>query len=409
MDASSPAVQTSQSTTVKSATAVVVYPILLALSFCHLLNDMIQSLLPAIYPILKSSFHLTFQQVGMITLTNQITASLLQPVVGQYTDRHPKPFSLAFGMCFTLGGLLWLSQASSYPQILCAAAMVGIGSSIFHPESSRMARSASGGQHGLAQSLFQVGGNAGTAIGPLLAAYVILPHGQGSISWFGAAAILGISLLFWVGKWYSNYLRTRVTRAKSETQSHLPKSKVQLAIGVLVLLVFSKYFYLSSLTNYFTFYLIKHFGISVQDAQVHLFIFLAAVAVGTLAGGPIGDRIGRKYVIWISILGVLPFSLMLPYANLFWTGVLSAIIGVILASAFSAILVYAQELMPGKVGTVAGLFFGLAFGLAGIAAAVLGKFADVAGIETVYRFCAFLPALGILTVFLPNLHHKSES
>ncbi len=397
-----------QSTSVKDQTTQVVMPILLSLSLCHLLNDMIQSLLPAIYPILKQSFQLNFEQIGLITFTNQLTASLLQPVVGWYTDRHPKPFSLACGMCSTLCGLLWLSQATAYWQILCAAALVGIGSSIFHPESSRMARSASGGRHGLAQSLFQVGGNAGTAIGPLLAAYIILPQGQGSIAWFCCAALLAISMLIWVGRWFSEHLRAQKAK-KPIVDSHLPRRKVMIAIAVLITLVFSKYIYLSSIVNFYTFYLMHHFGVSVQNAQIHLFVFLAAVAAGTFAGGPIGDRIGRKYVIWISILGVLPFTMMLPYADLTWTGILSAIIGMVLASAFSAIIVYAQELLPGKVGTVAGLFFGLAFGLAGLAAAVIGNFADIYGIEAVYRCLAFLPALGILTILLPDLHQRKAN
>lgn len=399
----------SQSAAIKETPppSTVVMPILLGLSLCHLLNDMIQSLLPAIYPMVKDSFHLTFGQIGMITLTYQITASLLQPMVGHYTDKHPRPFSLAIGMCFTCLGLFWLSRASLYPELLSAAATVGIGSSIFHPESSRMARSASGGQHGLAQSLFQVGGNAGTAIGPLLAAYVILPRGQGSIALFCAAAMLAIAMLVAIGFWYAQRLRERANQPKRAlADPGVPHNKVVLALAVLVMLVFSKYFYLSSLTNFYTFYLMKHFSISIQDAQVHLFIFLAAVAAGTFAGGPIGDRVGRKFVIWVSILGVLPFSLMMPYADLMWTSVLSAVIGLILASAFSAILVYAQELVPGKVGTIAGLFFGLAFGLGGIAAALLGKWADSIGIEAVYRYCAFLPALGILTVFLPDLRRK---
>lgn len=398
-----------QSATIKGPTPapVVVLPILIGLSMCHLLNDMIQSLLPAIYPLLKDSFRLNFAQIGMITLVFQVTASLLQPLVGHYTDRNPRPFSLAIGMSFTLIGLFWLSRATVYPELLAAAATVGIGSSIFHPESSRMARSASGGQHGFAQSLFQVGGNAGSAMGPLLAAYIILPNGQGSIVWFCSAAVIAIAMLIGIGRWYATHLRTRVAKPKTAHQSDLPHRTIAISLAVLVMLVFSKYIYLSSITNYYTFYLMKHFSISVQDAQIHLFAFLAAVAVGTFAGGPIGDRIGRKYVIWASILGVLPFTLVLPYANLMWTGVLSTIIGVILASAFSAILVYAQELVPGRVGTISGLFFGLAFGLAGVAAAVLGNIADVVGIEAVYRACAFLPALGILTVFLPNLHHKA--
>jgi MFS transporter, FSR family, fosmidomycin resistance protein len=383
--------------------AKAVFPILAAISFCHLLNDLVQSLIAAVYPMLKSSFHLDFGQIGLITLTFQVTASLLQPVVGLYTDRYPKPYSLPIGMTFTLVGLIMLSIAPSFGAILLAAALVGMGSAVFHPESSRVARMASGGQHGFAQSLFQVGGNAGSSLGPLLAAFIVLPYGQSSIAWFSVFAVLGIVLLTYIGTWYKNHALSKVQSKNSGAQVGISNQRVALSMGVLVALVFSKYFYLASLTSYFTFYLIQKFSISVQAAQLHLFLFLGAVAAGTMIGGPIGDRIGRKYVIWCSILGVLPFTLLLPHANLFWTGVLSVIIGIILASAFSAILVYAQELVPGKVGMVSGLFFGLAFGMGGIGAAVLGKLADMTSISFVYQVCAFLPAIGLLTAFLPNI------
>ncbi len=376
-----------------------------ALSFCHLLNDMMQSLLPAMYPILKSGLRLDFGQIGLVTFVYQITASLLQPLVGLYADRRPMPYALACGMGFTLTGLVLLSVASSFPVLLLAAATIGLGSSVFHPESSRVARMASGGRHGFAQSVFQVGGNAGSAIGPLAAAFIVLPNGQGSVAWFALAALLGIMLLTKIGGWYARQTVRLAALRKSahHTLVELPRRKVAGAITVLVLLIFSKYFYMASLTSYYTFYLIERFDVSVGNAQVLLFVFLAAVAVGTLAGGHIGDRIGRKYVIWFSILGVLPFTLVLPHANLFWTAVLTVPIGLILASAFSAILVYAQELLPGKVGTISGLFFGLAFGMGGLGAAVLGHVADVSGIEFVYRMCAFLPLLGVLAAFLPRI------
>lgn len=385
-----------------------VFRVLAALSFCHLLNDMVQSLLPALYPILKDSFHLTFGEIGLITLTFQVTASLLQPVVGYYTDRQPQPYSLAFGMGVTLAGLLLLSVAWNLGLLLIAAGLVGLGSSVFHPESSRVARVASGGQHGLAQSLFQVGGNAGSAIGPLLAAFIVLPRGQASVAWFSVAALLGIGLLTKIGGWYKRATAARAAVQSRHKTTHvmLSRTKIAWSITILLALIFSKYFYMASLTNYYTFYLIHRFHVSVQSAQIHLFVFLGAVAAGTIIGGPVGDRIGRKAVIWCSILGVLPFSLMLPYASLFWTGVLSAVIGVILASAFSAILVYAQELLPGKVGTISGLFFGFAFGMGGIGAAVLGKLADHSGIDFVYHVCSFLPLIGLLTAFLPNLGGK---
>lgn len=382
----------------------VAVPILAAISVSHLLNDLIQSLLPAIYPILKANFHLDFGQIGLLTFTFQLTASLLQPLIGTYTDRSPKPFSLVIGMGFTLIGLLTLSRADSYPMLLVGAALVGMGSSVFHPESSRVARLASGGRHGLAQSVFQVGGNAGSALGPLLAAFIVVPFGQSSIAWFSAVALAAMLILFQVGRWYRAKLAELRSKPRAkETGSSLSKGRIAVSIGILMLLVFSKDFYSASFSSYFTFYLISKFQLSVQDAQIHLFIFLGAVAAGTVLGGPVGDRIGRRYVIWISILGVLPFTLLLPYANLFWTTALSIVIGLVLASAFSAILVYATELVPGRVGTIAGLFFGLSFGMAGLGAAALGQLADMTSIETVYKVCSFLPAIGLLTYFLPKI------
>jgi FSR family fosmidomycin resistance protein-like MFS transporter len=381
-----------------------VFRILAAISFCHLLNDMMQSLILALYPLLKRSYHLDFGQVGLITLTNQLTASLLQPLVGLFTDRRPVPYSLATGMGFTLAGLLVLSGAPSFGAVLLAVALMGMGSSVFHPESSRVARMASGGRYGLAQSLFQVGGNAGSSLGPLLAAFIVVPSGQHSIAAFGLAALVAMVVLLRVGRWYKAHLAPREKSAElSAGQPRLPGRRVAVALAVLMALIFSKYIYLVSLTSYYTFYLIARFHVPVRTAQIHLFLFLGAVAVGTVLGGPVGDRVGRKYVIWCSILGVFPFTLMLPYANLFWTGILTVAIGLILASAFSAILVYAQELVPGKVGTIAGLFFGLAFGVAGVGAALLGKLADATGIVFVYRVCSFLPLIGLLTAFLPNI------
>ncbi|BET95812.1 MFS transporter [Xenorhabdus sp. TCT-1] len=371
-----------------------------------MLNDMIQSLILAIYPLLQSEFTLSFIQVGMITLTYQVTASLLQPLIGLYTDKHPQPYSLPIGMGFTLSGLLLLAYAESFSIILIAAALVGTGSSIFHPESSRVARMASGGRHGLAQSLFQVGGNLGSSLGPLLAAVFIAPYGKGNIGWFSLAALLAIVILLQVSQWYKMQHQVITPPSSSSHPNSLPKLPRKTIINsfaILLLLVFSKYFYLSSISSYYTFYLMQKFGLSVQNAQIHLFIFLFAVAAGTLIGGPIGDKIGRKYVIWGSILGVAPFTLLLPYASLFWTSILTVIIGIILASAFSAILVYAQELIPGKTGMIAGLFFGLAFGMGGIGAAVLGYVADKTSIELVYKICAFLPLLGVFTLFLPNM------
>jgi FSR family fosmidomycin resistance protein-like MFS transporter len=382
--------------------------ILLAISFSHLLNDMMQSLMPAMYPMLKSSYRLSFVQIGLLTFTYQVTASLLQPIIGAFTDRKPKPYSLPVGMGFTLCGLLLLAMAHNFGLLLSAAALVGTGSSVFHPESSRVARMASGGAHGLAQSIFQVGGNVGSAIGPLLAAFIVLPLGQKSVAWFGLAALLGIFVLTQVGHWARIHGFARLTpRVRKEGAAPaFSSARVRGTIAVLLALIFSKYFYLASLTSYYTFYLIEHFRVDVRDAQIMLFAFLGAVALGTIFGGPLGDRFGRKIVIWVSILGVLPFTLLLPHVDLFWTIVLTLPIGFILASAFPAIVVYAQELMPGKTGAVAGLFFGFAFGMGGIGAAVLGALADATSIEFVYRVCAWLPLVGLLAVLLPNVEEK---
>lgn len=382
------------------------YPVLFTISFTHLLNDMMQSVLPAVYPLIKDKFHLSFTQIGLITLTFQLIASLLQPFVGFYTDRRPRPNSLAIGMGFTLLGLIFLSVAGSFPAILAAVSFIGMGSSVFHPESSRVAHLASGGKKGLAQSIFQLGGNAGAAIGPLLAALIIVPYGQFNILWFAAAAILAIFLLTRIGSWYKDHLDLKTAgtgKTSQETASGLSKKRVMMSLVILLGLIFSKYFYLASMTSYFTFYLMDTFQVPVQQSQIYLFVFLAAVAAGTLIGGPLGDRFGRKYVIWISILGAAPFTLLLPYASLFWTGVLSVIIGLIISSAFSAILVYATELVPGKIGMIAGLFFGLAFGMGGLGSAILGNLADRTSIEYVFRICAFLPLIGIITGFLPNV------
>ena len=377
---------------------------LVAVSAGHLINDLLQSLLPAIYPMLKNDFRLDFWQIGLLTLANQITASLLQPLVGHFLDRRPQPHALAFGMAITLGGLLMLALAHRFALLVGAAALIGVGSAIFHPESSRIARAASGGRHGLAQSLFQTGGNFGSSLGPLLAAFVVLPYGRHSISWFGVLALIGIATLWRVGAWHADVRQQTGSRTlPAARHPSVSSGDVRRSMIILVALVFSKFIYLSSLVNYYTFFLIHRFGVSIQQAQLHLFAFLAAVAVGTFAGGPIGDRIGRKAVIWVSILGVLPFSLLLPYASLTWTAVLAVLIGLIISSAFSAILVYAQELLPGRVGLVAGLFFGFAFGIGGLGAAALGKLADVVGLDLVYRICAFLPAIGLLTAFLPDL------
>jgi FSR family fosmidomycin resistance protein-like MFS transporter len=394
----------------KALAQTTVYSILFTISFSHLLNDMMQSVIPAIYPLLKDSYHLSFTQIGLITFTFQLTASLLQPFVGHFTDKTPRPYSLAIGMGFTLTGLISLALAHNFATILISVSLIGMGSSVFHPESSRVAHLASGGKKGLAQSIFQLGGNAGSAIGPLLAALIVMPYGQFHIIWFGLVAILGIIVLVRVGSWYKGHLELRKKNkaAAPVVHSHLPKSRVIASLAILLVLIFSKYFYMASMSSYFTFYLIDKFHLSVQQSQIHLFIFLASVAVGTLLGGPLGDRFGRKYIIWISILGVAPFTLLLPYANLFWTGVLSVIIGFILASAFSAILVYATELVPGKVGMIAGLFFGFAFGMGGLGSAVLGKLADITSVGYVFKVCAFLPLLGIITGFLPNIEQPKK-
>ncbi len=380
------------------------YPVIAAISFSHLLNDMMQSVLLSIYPILKHGLALSFAQVGLITLTYQVTASLLQPLIGLYTDHRPKPYSLPVGMGFTLVGLLSLSQAGSFAAVLVSAMLIGMGSSVFHPESSRVARMAAGRQPGLSQSVFQIGGNLGSALGPLLAAIIVVPIGQAGAAWFALFALAGVFVLSFVGRWSSHHAANFRKRMKAQAGNGLSRRQIGWTLAILGLLMFSKFFYMASLTSYYTFYLMDKFGLSLTHAQIYLFVFLFAVAAGTLAGGPIGDRIGRKRVIWASILGVAPFTLLLPHVDLYWTGVLSVVIGAILASAFPAILVYAQELLPGKVGAVSGLFFGLAFGLGGIGAALLGRLADATSIATVYQVCAFLPLIGLLTVFLPVLH-----
>ena len=380
-------------------------PVLISLSFCHLLNDLIQSLIPALYPLFKQEFNLDFGQIGIITLAFQMTASLLQPTVGFYTDKRPQPFSLALGMCATLVGLLLLSVAHSYEAILFAAALVGTGSAIFHPEASRVARMASGGRYGTAQAFFQVGGNVGQAVGPLLAAFIVLPRGQGAIAWISLAALVAMGLLTRIGLWYSARSRPSHAASRARTPTHnLSRARVFFLVCVLMLLLFSKNVYSSSLTSFFTFYLIERFHLPIQAAQIQLFIFMASIAVGTLVGGALTDRIGRRPMIWISILGALPFTLALPYADLFWTGVLTIIIGMLMASAFPAILVFAHELIPGRVGLVSGMFFGLAFGLGGLGAAVLGHIADSQGIAFIYQLCSYLPALGLVAWFLPNLN-----
>ncbi|WP_183561357.1 MFS transporter [Mucilaginibacter sp. SP1R1] len=394
----------------KAVAEKTVYSILFTISLSHLLNDMLQSVIPSIYPLIKTNYHLSFSDIGLVTLTYQLSASLLQPFVGMYTDKKPKPYSLSVGMSFTLMGLVCLALASSFYWILLSVALIGVGSSIFHPESSRVAHLASGGKRGLAQSIFQLGGNAGSALGPLLAALIVVPFGQGSVMWFSLVALLGIVILFYIGTWYKGMVKPKTKAAKEPVVAHhkLSARRISVSLGILIVLIFSKYFYLASITSYYTFFLIDKFHLSVQSSQIHLFIFLGAVAAGTMAGGPLGDRFGRKYIIWISILGVAPFTMMLPYANLFWTTMLSVIIGVIISSAFSAILVYAQELMPGKVGTIAGLFFGFAFGMGGLGSAILGKLADSTSINYVFQVCAYLPLIGILTSFLPNLEPKKK-
>lgn len=388
-----------------------IYPVLLFISFSHLLNDAIQSLIPSIYPLLKRSFNLSFTQVGLITLTFQLAASLFQPFVGFYTDRNPKPYSLAFGISLTLAGLIFLSFAESFSTTLLSVGLIGLGSSVFHPEASKVAYMASGGRRGLAQSIFQVGGNTGSAIGPLLAALIIVPYGRSHILYFCVLALVAFFVLIAIGKWYKNHqhlIKPKKAIGEAEPLPLFSRSKIISSIAILMLLIFSKYFYLASMSSYYTFYLINKFGLSVQNSQIHLFIFLAAAAAGTFIGGPLGDKFGRKYVIWFSILGVAPFTLLLPYVNLFWTSILTMIIGFILSSAFSAILVYAQELLPGKVGMVSGLFFGFAFGMGGIGSAVLGILADHTSIYYVFKVCAFLPLIGLITGFLPNIKAEKK-
>ena len=385
-----------------------VYSILFSIAFAHLLNDLMQIVIPSTYPLLKEKFNLSFTQIGLITFVFQLTASILQPFIGFYTDKKPKPYSLVIGMIFTVTGLVFLSLSSDFWMLLVSVSFVGIGSSIFHPETSRVAFLGSGGKRGLAQSIFQLGGNAGSAIGPLLVALIVAPHGQFYIIWFVVTGVLGMLILSRIANWYQNHLELRASNKVilEEETVHLSKRKVNVSLAILLFLIFSKFIYMASMSNYFTFYLMNKFGLSIQDSQFYLFGFLASVAAGTLIGGPLGDRFGRKYIIWISILGAAPFTLLLPYANLFWTGILAVIIGVIIASAFSAILVFAQELMPGKVGMISGLFFGFAFGIAGIGSAFLGYLADHTSIEYVYKITSFLPLIGVMTYFLPDMKKK---
>jgi len=384
-----------------------VYSILFSVAIAHLLNDLLQAVIPAVYPILKDKYHLTFTQIGLITFAYQLAASILQPFVGFYTDKKPQPYSKIFGMLFTLAGIILLSYATSFGIILVSVVLVGIGSSIFHPEASRVSYLASGGKRGLAQSIFQIGGNTGTAIGPLLIAWIVVPNDQHYIIWFGIIAILAIGVLWRIGNWYRDHLSLTAGAKKDIVLPDLSQQRIVWSVIILLVLIFSKYFYIASITSYFTFYLIDKFHLSVEDAQYHLFIFLLALAVGTLLGGPLGDKFGRKYVIWFSVLGVAPFALLLPYADLFWTTILSVIIGTLLASAFPAILVYAQELLPKKLGMVSGLFYGFAFGMGGLGAALLGYLAEKTSIGYVYDICAYLPLIGIIAVFLPNLKKKS--
>lgn len=396
----------------KEVQQLTVYSILFSISFSHMLNDTIQSLIPSIYPLLKDSFALTFAQVGLIQLTFQMTASILQPLVGTFTDKRPQPFSLAIGMCVSMTGLILIAFAGSFEMVLVSVALIGAGSSVFHPESSKIAYLASGGRRGFAQSVFQVGGNTGTAIGPLLAALVVVKYGRNHTAYFAILALIAIVVLIYVGKWSKPHLY-RMKRQKEkgtlkEYHSHFSKRTVHYSILILLVLIFSKYFYLASISSYYTFFLIQKFHVSIRDSQFFLFAFLAAAAVGTYFGGPLGDRYGRKYVIWFSILGVAPFTLLMPFVNLFWTGVLSVIIGFIISSAFPAIVVYAQELMPGKIGMVSGLFYGFSFGMGGLAAALLGLLADAKDIFYVYHVCSFLPLIGLITWLLPNLKKERE-
>lgn len=389
--------------TVSTPASGTVMQILFSVAFVHLLNDCVQAVLPSIYPLLKHEFALSFTQVGLITLTFQCTASLLQPWIGLYTDKRPIPFLLPVGMCVTLAGVGLLAYANSFATLLVAAGMIGVGSSTFHPEASRVARLASGGRFGFAQSLFQVGGNLGSALGPLLAAAIVVGRGQGRIAWFMLLVLVAVAVLIGVSRWYGNHLQNMVKKAAAHAGPALPRNKVWQALAVLALLVFSKYIYMASLQSYYTFYLIEKFHLPVGTAQLYLFLFLASVAAGTFAGGPIGDKIGRKRVIWFSILGAAPFTIALPFANLFWTGVLSVVIGLVMSSAFSAIVVFAQELVPGKVGMISGIFFGLMFGISGVGAAAMGHIADIHGIDQVYRIASFLPLLGIMAALLPKM------
>jgi FSR family fosmidomycin resistance protein-like MFS transporter len=401
----------SSSTTVSSTDSTIIvpktiYPILFSIAFAHLLNDLLQAVIPASYPILKQNFNLSFTQIGLITLSYQLAASILQPIIGLYTDKKPKPFSQIFGMLFTLSGIVLLSYAANFQMIIAAVILVGIGSSIFHPEASRISFLASGGKRGLAQSIFQLGGNAGTAMGPLLVALIVVPNTQFYIIWFVVVAIIGLLVLSRIALWYQNHLSLRTTKKAVIDLPNLSQSKIIISVSILLVLIFSKFFYMASMSSYFTFYLIEKFHLSVQAAQFHLVLFLAACAIGTLIGGPLGDRFGRKYVIWFSVLGAAPFTLLLPFVDLFWTGILSVVIGIIISSAFPAILVYAQELLPKKLGMVSGLFYGFAFGMGGLGSALLGNLADHTSIRYVYYLCAYLPLIGIIAFFLPNLKKK---
>lgn len=385
-----------------------IYPILFSIAFAHLLNDLLQAVIPAAYPILKDNFKLNFTQIGLITLAYQLAASILQPMVGLYTDKKPKPFSQIFGMLFTLSGIVLLSYAANFYMIIVAVVLVGIGSSIFHPEASRISFLASGGKRGLAQSIFQLGGNAGTAIGPLLVALIVVPNTQKYIVWFAIVAIIALLVLSRIALWYQNHLSLRTTKKAVVDLPNLSQAKIIISVSILLILIFSKFFYMASMSSYFTFYLMEKFHLSVQDAQFHLVLFLASCAVGTLIGGPLGDKFGRKYVIWFSVLGAAPFTLLLPFVDLFWTGILSVVIGIVISSAFPAILVYAQELLPKKLGMVSGLFYGFAFGMGGLGSALLGNLADHTSITYVYYLCAYLPLIGIIAFFLPNLKKKNN-
>jgi FSR family fosmidomycin resistance protein-like MFS transporter len=390
----------------KSMTQKTVYPILFSIAFAHLLNDLIQAIIPASYPILKENFNLSFTQIGLITFSYQMAASILQPLIGLYTDKKPKPFSQIIGMLFSLAGIVLLAYATNFVSIILAVTFVGIGSSIFHPEASRISFLASGGKRGLAQSIFQLGGNTGTAIGPLLVALIVVPNSQQHIVWFALVAVIALFVLSKIGFWYQNHLSLRANKKTEIVLPNLSQTKIILSVIILLIIIFSKFFYSASISSYFTFYLMDKFQLSIRDAQFYLFLYLASCAVGTLIGGPLGDKFGRKYVIWFSILGVAPFTMLLPLVDLFWTGVLSVVIGTIISSAFPAILVYAQELLPKKLGMVSGLFYGFAFGMGGLGSALLGNLADHTSIDYVYHICAYLPLIGVIALFLPNLKKK---